>query len=236
MTTEVGVLQVRNTRPEDFDAIIDLCRLVYTTGPAWSKLHLASHLEQFCEGQFVALDAAAGELLGMASSLIVQWDDYDRMDAWRDLTDHGMFTNHDPEDGRTLYAAEVMVRPNRQGRGIGTAIYRARFELARQLRLRRIRAGARLRGYHRHAEELTPEQYVHRVVDGEIFDPTLSFQLRRGFEVLDVIPGYLRNDPESLGFAALIEWINGEVTHQEDTASRPHRFDPTPPSVGLERC
>ncbi len=76
---------------------------------------------------------ASQRVVGMAASLIVFWDDYDMKDSWRDFTDHGMFTNHDPVKGRTLYGAEVMVRPSMQGRGIGSKIYHARRELVRRL-------------------------------------------------------------------------------------------------------
>jgi hypothetical protein len=51
-------------------------------------------------------------------------------------------------------------------------------------------------------------------VQGELSDPTLSFQLRRGFRVLATVSGYLRHDPESLGYAAVIEWLNPEVQAQ----------------------
>jgi predicted N-acetyltransferase YhbS len=119
-----------------------------------------------------------------------------------------MFTNHDPENGRTLYGAEVMVDPELQGSGIGSRLYAARFDLARRLGLRRIRAAARLRGYHRFANHWTADEYVSRVRKGEIKDPTLSFQIKQGFEVLGVVGGYLRHDPESLGYAAVIEWQN----------------------------
>ena len=37
-----------------------------------------------------------------------------------------MFVNHDPENGHTLYGAEIMVRPGVQGRGIGKKLYRRR--------------------------------------------------------------------------------------------------------------
>jgi GNAT superfamily N-acetyltransferase len=122
-----------------------------------------------------------------------------------------MFTNHDPDHGRTLYAAEVMVDPERQGLGIGSQLYAARQDLVTRLGLRRIRAGARLRGYHQFAQEMSPREYVTRVERGELTDPTLSFQLGRGFRVLAVTSGYLRHDPESLGFAAVIEWLNPDA-------------------------
>jgi hypothetical protein len=101
-----------------------------------------------------------------------------------------------------------MVDPTRQGLGIGTLLYDARRELTVRLGLRRVRAGARLRGYHRVADRMSARDYVTRVEREELTDPTLTFQLRRGFHVLAVVSGYLRHDPESLGYAAVIEWLN----------------------------
>ncbi|MEO8090877.1 MAG: hypothetical protein ABI703_11310, partial [Gemmatimonadales bacterium] len=60
----------------------------------------------------------------------------------------------------------------------------------------------------RYAEVYSPEDYVARVAQGELVDPTLSFQLRQGFRVLAVVRDYLRHDPESAGHAAVIEWRN----------------------------
>lgn len=207
MSLVSGDVLVTNTRPEHFAAVVELTRRVYPTSPPWNLEQLASHHRIFPEGQFVAIDRD-GLVVGMAASLIVLWDDYEFETTWRDFTDNGMFTNHDPERGRTLYGAEVMVDPRRQGTGVGSQLYAARRELVTRLGLRRIRAGARLRGYHRYAAELSAHEYVARVERGELSDPTLSFQLRRGFRVLAVVSGYLRHDSESLGYAAVIEWLN----------------------------
>lgn len=199
-------IDVRKTLESDFDGVIELCRRVYPTSMPWTRAQLASHLRVFPEGQFVAVEG--DRIVGMAASLIVLWDDYDSHMTWRDFTAGGSFTNHDPVRGRTLYGAEVMVDPERQGSGIGSLIYEARRALVVRLGLRRIRAGARLRGYHEVAERMTPEAYVDAVERGELVDPTLSFQLHRGFRVIAVVSGYLKGDPESLGYAAVIEWIN----------------------------
>ncbi len=203
--TEAAVV-VRQTRQEDFDGLIALTEAVYPSSPPWTRAQLASHLKVFPEGQFVAV--MGDRVVGMAASLIVYWDDYDFSTSWRDFTEGGTFVNHDPERGRTLYAAEVMVAPDLQGRGIGRMLYAARRDLVRRLGLQRIRAGARLRGYHRYAKDMTPEQYVAAVAAGEIADPTLTFQIKRGFRVLGAVEEYLHHDPESLGHAAVIEWIN----------------------------
>jgi GNAT superfamily N-acetyltransferase len=210
-------IDVRNTTPDDFAGIAEISRLVYQDNPPWKDAQLASHLAMFPEGQFVAVDRRTGAVVGMAASLIVLWDDYDADTTWRDFTDTGMFTNHDPENGHTLYGAEVMVHPAYQGTGVGSKLYEARRTLARRLGLWRIRAGARLRGYHRYASTLSPKEYVRRVERGEIHDPTLSFQLRRGFKVLTVVQGYLKQDHESLGHAAVIEWINPDAHPSPET-------------------
>ncbi|MEJ2421574.1 MAG: GNAT family N-acetyltransferase [Acidobacteriota bacterium] len=215
---------VRNTTPSDFQAITELTRNVYPSSPSWTEGALASHLRVFPEGQFVAVETLENGIVGMSASLIILWDDYEMEDTWRDFTDGGMFTNHDPKEGHTLYGAEVMVAPGFQGKGIGKRFYAARRDLVRRLGLLRIRAGARLRGYHRHAGTLTPEEYVRGVIRGGLGDPTLSFQLKEGFEVIRVVKEYLRNDPESLGYAAVIEWLNPAVAGPEHYAAQPHRY------------
>lgn len=231
MTAKRPVI-VRNTTPADFAGIVEMCRSVYTRAHPWTIEQLASHHRVFPEGQFVAVDPHDGTLLGMAASLIIWWDDYEPQETWRGFTNHGMFTNHDPVHGRTLYGAEVMARPTEQGRGVGTALYQARRELAERLKLLRIRAGARLRGYGTYATELTPVEYVLKVVRGELFDPTLSFQLRRGFHVIDVVSGYLHHDDESLGYAATIQWLNPAVAKPEDYGTANPIFAPYAPRPG----
>ena len=224
---------IRNTRPEDFPSIIELSRLVYPFGPPYSEIQLISQQRIFPEGQFVAIDVLSQEVVGMAASLIVRWDDYDMQTNWRDFTNKGMFTNHDPVRGRTLYSAELMVSPFRQRQGIGSRIYEARLVLVKRLGLLRIRAGGRLRNYHRYADRMSAEEYVIRVVRGELQDPTLSYQLKCGYHVLGVVPNYLPQDTESLGWVAIIEWINNEVATPEDSAGQDPRFQVPGESAGL---
>ena len=202
-------IRVRRRRPEDTNDVVRIFRAIYGDAPSWTAEQLASHLEVFPEGQLVA--TAGREIVGMAASLIVLWDDYAMDTSWREFTAHGTFRNLDPDHGRTLYGAEVMVHPDWQGRRVGSALYRARRALVERLGLLRIRAGARLAGYHLHADRLTPEQYARAVVSGELTDPTLSFQLARGFVLIGIAHDYIRHDPESLGHAAVIEWLNPAV-------------------------
>lgn len=226
MTFPKPQILVRTTQPEDFPAIVELSKAVYSFPPHWNERLLASHLKVFPEGQFVAIDPANGQLVGMAASLIIRWDDYDLSGSWRDFTDRGMFTNHDPVRGRTLYGAEIMVSPAVQRRGIGSALYAARRKLVEDLRLPRLRAGARLRGYYRYADQMSAEEYTIKVIRGEVGGMTLAFQLKHGFRVLAVVADYLPGDPEGLGYVAVIEWINKLVATPADYGPHEPRFDP----------
>ncbi|HUG27646.1 MAG TPA: GNAT family N-acetyltransferase [Gemmatimonadales bacterium] len=214
---------IRQTRPEDFPGIIRICLAVYPESRPWREDQLASHLNVFPDGQLVAVTEDE-RVVGVASSLIIYWNDYDTTEGWADFTDRGMFTNHDPEQGRTLYGAEVMVDPAEQGYGIGHMLYAARREIARRCGLLRIRAGARLRGFGTYADALDADAYVRKVVRGELGDPTLSFQLKEDFHVLALVPKYLGSDPESQGYAAVIEWLNREVATPEEVAEAERRW------------
>jgi len=206
----ISPFRLRLATSEDDREIIALSSEVYRNSPSWASIQLESHRAVFPEGQFVVVRKDTNAVIGMAASLIVLWDDYQLNTAWRDFTDGGMFTNHDP-GGHTLYGAEIMIHPAFQGKGAGSLLYNARVDLAQRLGLWRIRAGARLRDYHKYADSMSAEAYTAAVVRGDLVDRTLTFQLRRGFSVLGVVSNYLRHDPESLGHAAVIEWKNPQI-------------------------
>ena len=87
-----------------------------------------------------------------------------------------------------------------------------------------MRGGARLRDYHHHARQMTAPDYVVAVVHGQLLDHTLTFHLHEGFHVLAVVPHYLSDDSETLGYAALVEWLNPDTIQPEHYAARPTRY------------
>lgn len=207
---------VINPQPSHFEQIQELCKKVYPFSKPWSIEQLQSHRSYFPDGQLIVINNKSGKVVGMAFSLIIYWDDYLTQDSWKDFTSSGFFHNHDPRKGKTLYGAEVMVDPELRGLGIGKMLYEGRIKIAEKYNLKRIRAGARLRGYGKFSEQYSPVEYVKKVVEKKIYDPTLSFQLSQGFKAIDVAPNYLFNDPESLGFAAVIEWLNPKQATPKD--------------------
>ena len=230
-----SIYRLRNTELEDFPGIIELTKKTYPFTEPYDEEQLASQRQVFPEGQFVVIEKRTGKVVGFSASLIIDWDDYEDHAEWFDITGNGYFTNHDPQKGKTLYGAEVMVDPEKRGQGVGKIIYGAREDLVRRLALLRIRAGARLRDYHRKAHKMTAEDYVKAVVSGRYSDRTLSFQLKRGFQVITVVRNYLVGDPESLGYAAIIEWINHAVAEPEDYADLARSAYRAPLMIPVER-
>lgn len=212
-------LRVRNTEPDDFPAIHSISDRVYVHEPPWTQPYLANHRRLFPEGQFVCEHTPTRTVVGFAAALVVTWDDYNCFDSYEDMTDEGRFNNHDA-DGGTLYGAEIMTHPDWRRRGIGRRLYAARRQLVRELGLTRIRAGARLPGYARFAGSMSAPEYVSRVERGALCDPTLSFQLSEGFEVLAVVEDYIHDDAPSRGYAALIEWRDRPAWRRRENRGR----------------
>jgi GNAT superfamily N-acetyltransferase len=133
----------------------------------------------------------------------------------------GDYTNHDP-DGEWYYGGDISVHPDYRGRGLGRRLYDARKDLVRRYWRRGIVAGGALPGYEHYKGELTVPEYVERVVDGELSDPTLTFQMRNGFEVRGLLEGYIEDEITG-NWATLIVWENPDAGDRPSGAadSRP---------------
>jgi GNAT superfamily N-acetyltransferase len=106
-----------------------------------------------------------------------------------------------------MYGVETNVHPTYHGQGIGSALMDARFDTARLLNLRGVLAGSIPMDYHRVARHVSIEDYVRDVVAGKRFDTNLTKQLKKGFQVHNLIPNYLY-DPRSRGWGVVIVWQN----------------------------
>ncbi len=205
MNSGDSFVSVRQMTRDDIPAVVDLQSHVFPVQLRWLAEELAQHLATFPEGQLVAVDSL-GRILGSSSSLIIDWDDYAESAKWSTITGRGTFNTHNPL-GTTLYGADMCVDPGARRLGIGSRFYDTRKKLVRERGLKRMLTGGRIPGYAEVARVMRPIDYVEEVVKDKRKDPTLSFQLANGLVVLDVVPEYL-DDPDSRGYATLLEWLN----------------------------
>jgi len=202
-------ISVRTLTMDDFDALVRLQTRCFPGMTPWGREHLQSQLERFPQGQFCV--EYESHLIGSASSLVVDLDEFGHHHTWDDIAGDGHITNHDPE-GDTLYGIEVLVDPAFRGMKIGRRLYDERKKLARRLNLKRIVVGGRVPNYHMHAGRLSIHEYVKQVVAKQFYDPVLTFQLANDFVLKRILPNYLEEDAESRGHALLLEWVNLHYT------------------------
>lgn len=208
---------VRVAHRSDLPRLVELNHAAYpellADGIVFDAAQIAAHFAMWSEGQIVVEED--GELLGAIATLIVPSARALAPHTWVEATSFGTFACHDP-NGDALYLADVYSHPRARGRGVGAALYDAMFALCRRKRLAHVVAGGRLWGYHEVADRMSPEAYAAEVASGLRSDRVLTAQLRAGFELRGILPGYLE-DWRSRANASHLVWTNESV---RDVASR----------------
>lgn len=188
-------------------ALAELNKICFPTVSYEERLreeHFLTHCRLCPEGNFVALDGE--RVIGLGSGFFTNFDFEHVRHNFIEMVAHNYYTNHDP-NGAYYYGADISVHPDYRGRGIGRMLYEARKAVVKQYNKKGIVAGAMIPGFADYKGTLSAAEYVARVVAGELFDSTLSFQLRNGFVVKRLLENYL-DDPAHDNWAVLILWNN----------------------------
>lgn len=204
---ETAIIEVRNLTFEDYDTLKESMQKAYESlgGQYWKEEAIRRLIAKFPDGQIVITHD--GNVVGCALSIIVDYSKFDDAHTYREITGNFSFETH-IATGDTLYGIEVFVHPEYRGLRLARRLYDARKVLCERLNLKMIMAGGRIPKFSMYAEELTPRQYIDKVRNREIFDPTLTFQLSNDFQVKKILRNYLPEDGESKGFATLLVWHN----------------------------
>ena len=163
--------------------------------------------EKFPAGGFVALDGETP--VGMGVGILIDFDFDEPNHSLDDLTGENSCGNHS-DDADWYYGVTIAVAANYRRLGIGHQLYIRRKDIVRRLGKKGIVAGGVIPGYKDHIGNMTADEYVDRVRAGELYDPTLSFQLENGFEAVAAIPDYM-DDPAVGNNAVLIVWRNPDL-------------------------
>lgn len=200
------VVLARPEMADDLAAIQEACFPTLSAAERMRPEHYRKHLEVFPEGQHAVLERATRRPVACSTDFrtAVHFAHYQH--RYMEAVADNWLTRHDPA-GEWLYGADIGVHPDHRGRGLSTLLYDARHALVRRLRLRGHVLGAMPKGYHRFARTMAIEAYVAAVVRGEARDPVLSVQVRRGYHVYGIIPGYL-DDPTCANYGVFMVWRN----------------------------
>jgi GNAT superfamily N-acetyltransferase len=202
-----SAIRIAQTTSEHFDQLVHHQQVCFPTlAPyEWLRIeHFASHLRIFPEGQHVALDGT--RVVGQSSTFRIAGDRVFAPHTFHQIIGGGYFTEHDPL-GAWLYGADMSVHPDYRGRGIARILYSTRKMLVRQLGMQGMIAGGMLPGYLNHEARYTIEDYISSVVAGEIYDPTLTPQIRNDFIPEGVLYNYI-DDSAIIAHASLLVWRN----------------------------
>nr|WP_255216479.1 GNAT family N-acetyltransferase [Pseudenhygromyxa sp. WMMC2535] len=192
-------------RKRDLKRVQTLHEECYPGMASWNRKQYDELINVFPEGQLcLEFD---GQLVAVSSAVRVDGSNFTVPHDYEALGIGQGLDSFDPE-GDTLYGVDIAVRPRSRGLRLARRLYDARKQLARDLNLRRMLIGGRVPNYHKHAEKLTIHEYVDKVLQRRLRDPTLNAQLANGFSLRRVLPNYLPNDQESRGYAVLLEWLN----------------------------
>lgn len=203
MTTEA--FHVRPLRPEDGEAAVAIEAVSYPYLDPDHRLlasDVAGHARLFPEGSFAVVDGN-DTLWGMALGWRLDFDLERPLHTIEDVADESM---HDP-NGDWYYGLDITVHPAQRGQGLGALLYEARRQLVRTENLRGMLAGGMIPGYRAVMDTVDAPTYIIDVVEGRRTDPTLNFQLRQGFEVRGLLPGYV-NGTAGGGIATFLVWEN----------------------------
>ncbi|GAE37451.1 GNAT family N-acetyltransferase [Halalkalibacter akibai] len=199
---------IRNYNQEDFTQLIAIQKASFPPPfPSelwWNEKQLLNHVTLFPEGALCV--EVEGEVVGSMTSLLVQFDPTEPSHTWKEITDDGYITTHDP-NGNTLYVVDICVHPSFRKLDLGKWLMQSMYEVVVELKLDRLLGGGRLPGYHKVAERMSADAYLKAVLQGDLKDPVTTFLLRCGRTPIGIIANYL-DDEESLDYAALMEWKN----------------------------
>lgn len=200
-------IKVRTWRKEDIPAIVACHRAAYPDyeeGNYYTERFYEMQLAAFPEGQFLA--EADDKVVGYATAIIVQLDDNAHTYTYEEITGGGTFSTHDPS-GDTLYGADIGVDPGYRGMGIAGMLYDQRKRLMKRYNLRRMVAYGRIPGYNAVAGKMTAEEYVQKVLKGELKDASLAAHLKAGYQTKRVLLDFLW-DNASLNYSTWLEMPN----------------------------
>ncbi len=202
------MVKIREFRGSDVEAYAAIQAEEWGDSMAAMSDQITKRYEIFPEG----LIAAEHDGAFVGCLCLIRLSDYDVSDkrSWSDVTADGWCSTHE-DDGDVLFGVDLSVS-RYAPRLAAPMIFAAAIELSVSLGVRSIIWGARIPRYHKHADNMTAEEYLAaRTKRGRFLDPEIEIYSRvPGVRILGPVPEYFE-DPESLNYGVMLEVPNPAV-------------------------
>jgi predicted N-acetyltransferase YhbS len=202
---EITYQPIEEKHAREIAKLLRTCFPLMPPGDQYTAKELRELARIFPEGTIVALDGDT--VVGMGTGIFTNLDLNDLPPTEDDILYTLDGRNLHDWNGRYYFGSDMAVHPDYRGNGIGRAIYERRKAVIKKYNKQGFVAAAVLPGYAPHEATLDIDTYLAKVVAGELYDPTLSMQLRNGFQVIRPIKDFFVY-PRSSNWCALIIWSN----------------------------
>jgi len=198
-------LLVVPTAPPHAEALAALQVTIFPTlAPAerFTAANYRKHVELFADGQWCVIEEVTGRVVGATTTIRLDFDFAHVDHTFAEIIAGGWLTTHEPA-GRWLYGADIGTHPEFRGRGIARALYATRHNVVRKLGLEGQVTVGMPSGYGAAKHESTAEAYYNEILAGTRRDPTISAQIKIGFEPRGLLANYL-DDPVCDGYGVVL--------------------------------
>ncbi|MCL5423361.1 MAG: hypothetical protein M1461_12975 [Nitrospirae bacterium] len=170
----------------------------------WTEEMLESQFRICPEHLYCAFEN--GEMVATASGFLSNEEDMKKYKSWLEKTGNGTFYHH-IQGGNIGFGADLSVM-----RGVSGKISERLMEAllvcgVLGYGLKALYLGSRIPRYHKNKEMKVGDYVFDKTHSGKPLDPELYFYLKDRFEIVEIIPDYMK-DPESLNYGVLIRWRN----------------------------
>jgi GNAT superfamily N-acetyltransferase len=162
--------------------------------------HFKKYIEIFPEGQLVVLND--GKVAASTSTMRCNFDFEHPNHTFLEFTGNLSLSTHKPF-GDWLYGLDVMVDPEFRKKGLARALYKFRQKYVQSQKMKGQITAGMLNGYLPHKDKMPPEAYYELLKEGNIYDPTVSTQIKIGWQLVGLIPDYL-DDPQCGNYGVLM--------------------------------
>ncbi len=156
-----------------------------------------------------------GKLIGANLSRIVPFDRYKENHTQLMCSDQNLFID-DAINGDSVYGLDVFVHPEYRYLKVGKTIVEKFIQNVYEDNFKCMMGISRIPDYIQYKNELTCEEYVQKILKGELVDKVLNFHLKCDAQIININPNFNPDDEASDGYGVLLSYPNDNYNPQKE--------------------